>query len=255
MSQSPIKLAAIDSKTLALNALPLQNPEKLFCVDYSTGTPCTGDYDEEPKHGNFILSSPGPTVWFRSHEYELKKIHIHSIPEHKVEVPPDHSANSHRNPITCKQDEVVMEVHLIHIPKGSKVESPLLVIGVMFVEEKSPAVHLRSTKSFESLIQPFKGETASQIDPLDFFPADSLGNPITKDWFHYEGSLTSYPYSEVVSWFVMSRPGGIETSILKVLKAKVDQDARPLQPLNRRLVVRSFGVNADEARVDTCCRD
>lgn len=76
---------------------------------------------------------------------------------------------------------------------------------------------------------------------IDFFPRHPDGNtPDLTNWFHYEGSLTSEPYSEDVSWFVMKNESPIDPADVDALKKYAEQEARPPYSLDRRLVVKSF---------------
>ncbi len=56
----------------------------------------------------------------------------------------------------------------------------------------------------------------------------------------YEGSLTSEPYSEIVSWLVFVDPLGVDLADFRKLKKNAHQPERPVQPINRRFVIRSF---------------
>lgn len=64
--------------------------------------------------------------------------------------------------------------------------------------------------------------------------------PKTDKWYRYEGSLTSEPYSEIVSWLVFVDPLGIDSADFRKLKKNAHQPERPVQPINRRFVIRNF---------------
>lgn len=79
------------------------------------------------------------------------------------------------------------------------------------------------------------------INPLKFLQGDSNGmSPSITNWFHYEDSLTSEPYSEDVRWFVMKNESKIAPKNLKERKEYAEQKACPPYELNRRIVVWSF---------------
>lgn len=219
MNQSPIHL-------LADEALPLANPLDLLEIKYPDA-----DFIVSLKvkngHGNFVFEAPAPgklspfpRLVFRDKTYRLAKIHVHEAPEHRID-------DAHHQ----------YELHLIHIPDGSDVESPLVVIGILYSLDTAESQHNRS--GFEALGKLAKSKQDTKINPLRLFPATG-GEADLTNWFHYEGSLTGYPYSETVSWFVMRSPGSITDEEVEELHSCAEQEARELQPLNRRLVVRSF---------------
>lgn len=230
MSQSPIKLAAENPRNF-VDALPLAKPRKLLKVQYPEQGSFSGEFENSP-HGNLVLdpSSPRPTIRFRGITYDLRMIHIHTGSEHVVEEDDPHD----------------MEVHLVHAPQGSPVNSPLVVIGILFnrPDGKNSGVHAGGQiysigKGWITSGKKSKEQGVSGLNPLAFFPLKNV-KADTENWFHYEGSLTGYPYSENVSWFVMRDVGSVDSKTFKALEDHAEHHQRPLQPLDRRLVVRSF---------------
>lgn len=218
MSQSPIHLKTSE-------ALTLREPELLFKWLSPLTTRVRGEFEGEHGHGNFVVRGNGTQIEFRGEVYELKKIHIHSASEHIVD-----------------QDELHdLEIHFVHAPLRSKVMSPLVAIGVLF---KIHCDAVRS-KDFGQLRHADHGQKCSLV-PANFLPRLSESEaPDTQNWFHYEGSLTSFPYSENVSWIVMSKTSHIHEEDVADLQHAANQVARPLQPLLRRLIVRSFPDSAE----------
>ncbi len=131
---------------------------------------------------------------------------------------------------------------------------PKVVVGILY-HEAAGAVPggglerfnevLRDRARAGSSLRKFRAGDAggeAEINPLDFFPRGPDGkSPDLTNWFHYEGSLTSEPYSEDVSWFVMRAESRIDPAKLTELEQYAEQEARPTYPLDRRIVVRSFG--------------
>jgi len=71
--------------------------------------------------------------------------------------------------------------------------------------------------------------------------------PSNRDFYYYEGSLTTPPCSEVVQWFVLKQPIQIPASYISTLR-KVEEDehgtllthnVRDEQPLNGRIVMQT----------------
>ena len=123
------------------------------------------------------------------------------------------------------------EIHLIHVPKdGGDYPSPLVVIGILYSVKDA----CETNKGMQLCLC-----QDNDIDPLEFFPVEN-DKPHITDWYHYEGSLTSFPFSENVSWFVMDKRGDVTAQEVDELTKRASQHAREIQPLARRLVVRSF---------------
>jgi carbonic anhydrase len=71
--------------------------------------------------------------------------------------------------------------------------------------------------------------------PITLAPTGLL--PQSRHYFYYEGSLTTPGCSEVVSWRVMRDPITAAPADIARFTALYPQSARPLQPLNRRLLL------------------
>jgi len=223
MSQSPIRLQAIEKKTHAIDSIPLVQPQRLFECQYKPGK-ISGCFEGETGHANFVVQDSGPLVRFRGVSYELKKIHIHRESEHIVEQDDPHD----------------LELHLVHVPLGSPIASPLVVVGILFKVVGKVEKSNKASTAIAELIKSAESQVCVTIDPLDLFPRNTKGKPDTVEWFHYEGSLTGYPYSENVSWIVMRHSATINESQIELFRKYAEQHSRELQPLDRRLVVRSF---------------
>jgi carbonic anhydrase len=56
-------------------------------------------------------------------------------------------------------------------------------------------------------------------------------------YHHYKGSLTTPPCSEGVRWFVLSQPITMSAAQIQKFEAAAAPNARPVQPLNSRLMI------------------
>ena len=65
------------------------------------------------------------------------------------------------------------------------------------------------------------------IDLLSLFPDN-------KDYFHYNGSLTTPPCSEVVDWYLLKTPVTASTEQIEKFSKILDNNYRPVQALNDR---------------------
>lgn len=151
---------------------------------------------------------PGSTVEFDGQVYELQQFHFHTPSEHLVDG------------ITYP-----MEMHMVHTLRGNP--EKYLVIGVLFREGRENG----TLNAVLSAVPEHAGETRdvpgaiiSASDILDF----------SGHYFHYEGSLTTPPYTETVTWLVMkdiheASPGQIDR-----MNTLEGNNARHIQDLHAR---------------------
>ncbi|QDT95263.1 carbonic anhydrase family protein [Gimesia aquarii] len=214
--QSPINLAKSDS-------VHVKYPKSFLKFDYQDA-PFTGHIEGEHGHENFVLDKVHsgknlPLLKLGDVKAELVKIHLHTKSEHNLE-----------------GKDLDGEIHLIHEIVNPTAGSDLLVVGVFFKESKSP---IKSNFFSKWATRTSKGPSTKakekdvQIDPRKLLPK-------TNEWYRYEGSLTSEPYSEIVSWLVFVDSIGVGTEDFKKLKKNAHQPERPVQPINRRFVIRNF---------------
>lgn len=210
--QSPINLVKHETVFVKF-------PKNYFKADYRNA-PYTGRFIEEHGHKNFVLDSPSrgtlpPKITVGNVEAELIKIHVHT--------PSEHDVDGH---------DLAGEIHLIHRILNPQMGSELIVLGVFFAKLKT-SVAPEFFKMWASGAKSNKSSQTYSIDPRKLLPN-------TAKWFRYEGSLTTAPYSEIVSWLVFKEPIGIGSSDLKKLVQHAHQPEREVQPINRRIILRSF---------------
>jgi carbonic anhydrase len=203
--QSPIKL---------IKAEAIYSPfsKRFFDYDYSAA-PFKGTFEGKPGHRNFVLQRSGkkrPTIKLGDLKAELVKIHLHMPSEHDIE-------GQNRDG----------EIHLIHEIAKPTSASSLIVLGVFFSKSKG-------AKRYDF----WEAWSATSAQEVEIDPNKLL--PKTKRWYRYEGSLTSDPYTENVSWLVFDKPLSIASEDLKKLQLEAEQPERPTQPINRRFVLRNF---------------
>ena len=118
-----------------------------------------------------------------------------------------------------------LEMHMVHISEDSQIA----VLGIMAIEGESsePFTFL------EHYLPIYPGETAVINSKFDL----NLNLPQNKDYYTYEGSLTTPPCSETVQWFIFKNPITISLEQVKLLKALMPlNNYRNEQPLNNRTV-------------------
>ena len=139
--------------------------------------------------------------------FELIQFHFHT--------PSEHTIDGRNYP---------MEVHFVH----KNAEGRLAVIGVLMmpggenplfsnIMEKAPKEE--GTASLGVI------EQRGMIAPIDGV-------------YRYQGSLTTPPCSETVLWTVLSTPILVSQKDVEAFQALFPMNARPIQPVNRRYVLR-----------------
>jgi carbonic anhydrase len=139
-------------------------------------------------------------------EYRLLQFHFHTPSEEKID-----------------GENYPLVAHFVH--KDS--DGHLAVVAVLFkLGEENTALR----PIFAEL--PKEGEArkvASAIDAGDLLPTD-------RTYYAFAGSLTTPPCSENVRWQVLKTPIEISEAQLAAFKALYPMNARPVQPLNGRVV-------------------
>jgi carbonic anhydrase len=157
-----------------------------------------------------INYAPGSSLTVDGGAFELKQFHFHSPSENKI--------NGKQFPL---------EGHLVHADKDGN----LAVVAVMFQNGDANAL---LTKLWEKL--PSKAGEKSAL-PTGLSVMQLL--PKERDYYRFNGSLTTPPCSEGVRWFVMKKPAtASKTQVEQFSKTLGFANNRPVQPTNARTVLR-----------------
>jgi carbonic anhydrase len=148
----------------------------------------------------------GSFLVFGKERYELRQFHFHSPAEHRI--------NGQVFPMCA---------HLVHENEAGK----LAVIGVKMTEgQENPFL----AKFWEQL-------PAGEWDVQGNFKINAAEIlPASHHYYTYRGSLTTPPYSEGVTWFVMKSSVTVSKAQIQKFVAFVGEHSRPCQPLNGRIV-------------------
>ncbi len=139
--------------------------------------------------------------------YKLLQFHLHA--------PSEHTVNGKHYPL---------EVHFVH---GNE-DGSLAVIGVLFKEGQSNAF-------FEQVMTSLPQEKGMKFNSdLTYDPGVLI--PGNTSYYHYKGSLTTPPCSEIVDWYVMKNPLEASAEQLEKWAALLHHNNRPVQPLNGRII-------------------
>lgn len=140
------------------------------------------------------------------HRYDLLQFHFHT--------PAEHLLQGRRFPL---------EAHFVH----RRDDGLLGVIGV-FVQEGAA----------NPVLQAVLDELAGRRGAAASLPIANL-LPRDRDYYRYAGSLTTPPCTETVDWFVMNQPITASRDQIATLVRLYADNARPVQPLYRRFILRS----------------
>ncbi len=141
--------------------------------------------------------------------FALKQFHFHS--------PSENTINGQSFPL---------EAHFVHTDSTGK----LAVIGVMFKEGNT-------NQALSAIWENIHTKTHDKLTVKDIFNPSSL-LPAKQDYFRFNGSLTTPPCSEGVSWFVMQ--DAIEASKAQITQFRQVMGGdtnRPVQAVNARLIL------------------
>jgi carbonic anhydrase len=153
----------------------------------------------------------GGSVTLGSKDYVLKQFHFHHPSEHTID-----------------GKQFPLEAHFVH----AAADGDLAVIGVMFLEgAANPNLDaIWATAPGREA----KAAVAFPVDAAAFMPKQGAA-------FRYEGSLTTPPCSESVHWSIMATPVTASPSQIAAFASMFPNNARPVQPLNRRYVLKTAG--------------
>lgn len=139
--------------------------------------------------------------------FDLIQFHFHT--------PSEHTIDGRNYP---------MEVHFVH----KNAEGRLAVIGVLMMpggENPLFSTIMEKAPKEEGTASVGLIEQRGMIAPIDGV-------------YRYQGSLTTPPCSETVLWTVLSTPILVSQKDVEAFQALFPMNARPIQPVNRRYVLR-----------------
>ncbi len=160
-----------------------------------------------------LFDEPSNDLSFRDHEYSLVNLHFH--------IPMEFAIHGEQQPLS---------MHLVHRDK----EGNLLVVGIGFsIGKKNPF--------FTPLFNAYKYHTEPQTLALKYLLPDKI------HFYHFNGSLTTPPCSEGVTWFIIEETLNISKEqfeeMRKIMHYKSNQ--RPLQKDYNRVIVKSSAIVRD----------
>lgn len=175
-------------------------------IDYQAG----GTEVINNGHTVQVNYQPGSSINVDGHRFELKQFHFHSPSENTID-----------------GKSFPMEAHLVHADKGGN----LAVIAVMFTQGNKNA---ELEKVWEKMPR-HAGDKAA----LGSVAAAAALLPADRDYYRFNGSLTTPPCSEGVYWLVMKQSvTASKDQLEKFAHTMHHPNNRPVQPLNARMIVK-----------------
>jgi carbonic anhydrase len=151
---------------------------------------------------------PGSTIDLAGHRFELRQLHFHTPSEHLL-----------------AGAAFAMEVQLLHESAAGE----LAVVAVVF-REGAPNAALEKLCSHLPRGAGERRILEAPVSPEALMPAQ-------RDYYRYNGSLTTPPCTEGVWWLVLKHPlEASSTQIRDLSRAVGGPNARPAQAVNARIV-------------------
>lgn len=124
---------------------------------------------------------PGSTIEFDGRVYAFKQFHFHTPSEHLIDG------------ITYP-----MEMHMVHIQEGEENEKEphYLVVSMLFKEGEENAF-------LNEFIHAIPEEVSTVVDSSQMVDINVLLEGHLTNCLHYQGSLTTPPFTETVNWTIL----------------------------------------------------
>ena len=155
--------------------------------------------------------------------YQLLQFHFHAPSEHTVAGKP-----------------FEMEAHFVHKSE----DGTLAVVGLLIESGRHQVAfdpiwsHLPAVPGETQRIENVTEDGSLIVDPrLMFSPNDQITDEAPsrfRNYYRYEGSLTTPPCSEGVQWIMLTTPIEMSEAQIAAFKAIIHDNNRPVQPLNGR---------------------
>lgn len=152
---------------------------------------------------------PGAAITLGGTRYELAQFHFHAPSEHTID---GHHA--------------ALELHAVFAEPNSPRKA---VVAQMFTVGRSNAF---LAQLLDAGLPTKSGDHAGNARPINV--ADAFTD--LAHYYTYDGSLTTPPCSETVTWLVLQRTGELSSAQATAFEHVLGKNARPLQGRNQRVV-------------------
>jgi carbonic anhydrase len=215
----PEHWAELDRKFAACGSGTQQSPIDLAGAIRADLAPLDFAYGSVPVevddvgHTMEMKVPPGHVVRLAGDAFTLIQFHFHAPSEHRID-----------------GRAFPMEAHFVHRGEAGT----LAVVAVMLAEGANSQEYAPLFAGLPPATNGSPGDAGSAVIAL----ASLL--PGERGYYRYAGSLTTPNCAETVTWLVLRQPVALGTSQIARFTANYPNNARPLQPVNRRFVLRSF---------------
>ena len=164
--------------------------------------------------------APGSFITVGDRRYELRQFHFHHPSEELVD-----------------GKRYAMEIHLVHADN----DGHLAVVAVLLTKGNTNPVIQRLWDNLPKT----EGKEES-VEGIAVNAAALLPRPL--GYYTFEGSLTTPPCSEGVTWFVMKTPLEVSADQVEAFAKLYPHNARPIQPSNGRTITESESAMAETGK-------
>jgi carbonic anhydrase len=203
----------LESEFSACKLGKAQSPVDIHGTTAGKPAPIGFDYTAGPAeivntgHTVQVNLPAGGTVHLPSGDFKLLQMHFHT--------PSEEAINGKHYPLVA---------HLVHKNDAGG----LAVVAVLFKQGKDNAA-LHQVFTGLPVHEGDKHALDGEIDAATLLPAQH-------SYYAYTGSLTTPPCSEGVHWQILKQPVEISKQQLSAFRKLYPMNARPVQPLNGRVV-------------------
>lgn len=159
-------------------------------------------------HAIMVSYARGSSITVDGNTFQLLQYHFHTPSENMVD-----------------GKHFPMEAHFVHKDKDGK----LAVIGLFLTEGEKNEILQRVWDHMPKEEGKEMAFDDTIVNAMDLLPKDMA-------YYRFDGSLTTPPCSEGVSWLVLKTPVKMSADQIKAFSDIYPMNARPVQPLNGRHV-------------------
>jgi carbonic anhydrase len=161
-------------------------------------------------HSIQVNVHPGSFIKIDNKEFELKQFHFHTPSENQIE-----------------GKNFPLEAHFVHVAK----DGAIAVVAVLYEDGKSNSVISKIWKKMPRIAY---NRIKCALSPAMI----NQLLPKNKEYYRFDGSLTTPPCTEGVRWFVLKEyPSISKEEVAEFLHTMHHPNNRPVQPVNARKVL------------------
>ena len=200
--QSPVNIMSSDSKHATIHKV-------VFNYHPSTKTVLNLGHTVQVKYDE------GNTIGYEGRVYDFKQFHFHTPSEHLIDG------------VTYP-----MELHMVHMLKQEGSRTPVyMVVGLLFKEGKV-------NPFLDKIINAIPDSTGATSHLSNEFINinELLAQAGALHYYHYDGSLTTPPYTETVTWLLVKHIFEASPEQIEKLNSIEGNNARHFQQLHDRMI-------------------